>query len=341
MPRHPRSLRADAIAEQAKSEYGSDLDIDSFQISPEVVKVHIGQLRIAESPRLNGVDPDHARALAEVDDTLPPIIVHHPTMRVIDGMHRLEAARMNERLEIDVRFFHGDWADAFRLAVRANAAHGLPLTRNDRKAAAARILQDQPQLSDRSVAHTTGLAAKTVARIRRQSGGEADRRIGRDGRARPLSTADGRRIALLAISARPEASLRQIAQEAGISVGTVRAVRACIDAGEDPVLIYRRSLGPASSNGNGGSAAHGDPNLVDVDAVIAGLRRDPSLRYTERGRVLLRCLGGHVMMVMQLQNAIDGVPPHCAALVAKVVRGCADELSSIAAALDQRGRGFA
>lgn len=127
-------------------------------------------------------------------------------------------------------------AEVFRLAVSANVTHGLPLNKAERQAAAARIIRSHPQASDRSIAQTTGLAAKTVARIRRRSHvDETDRRVGQDGRVRPLNTADGRRIASRAITDRPDASLREIAQEAGISIGTVRNVRARLEAGEDPV----------------------------------------------------------------------------------------------------------
>src|SRR5687768_17472219 len=84
------------------------------------VAVPVDALRVADSPRLNGVDPDHARALAEVGIGLPPILVHRQTMSVIDGMHRLTAARINGREWIDVQYFHGSEEDGFALAVEAN-----------------------------------------------------------------------------------------------------------------------------------------------------------------------------------------------------------------------------
>jgi hypothetical protein len=330
---------ADRAPETPRWELHASLDDDAFVVSPEVVRVRTSQLRLADSPRLNGLDPDHARALAEIDEPLAPIIVHHPTLHVIDGSHRLEAARMNGQAEIDVRFVHGDPADMFRLAVRANVTHGLPLTRADRQAAAARIIRTHPHLSDRCIAHTTGLAAKTVARIRRRSGtGETDKRIGRDGKARPLNTADGRRIASRAIAARPNASLREVAREAGISVGTVRNVRARLESGEDPVPIQHRTASRQASPimTIERPAAHHDTNPADADTVIAGLRRDPALRYTESGRRLLRCLGTHATAAAQLREAIDTVPPHCAILVAKVARAYADIWNSLAIELDRQ-----
>src|SRR5260370_41261090 len=69
------------------------------------VWVPLSSLVPADSPRLEGLDPGHAEALAEVDDELPPILVQRSTMRVIDGMHRLDAARIRGQEEIRVQFF--------------------------------------------------------------------------------------------------------------------------------------------------------------------------------------------------------------------------------------------
>src|SRR4051794_21642932 len=93
-----------------------------------VETIAIRSLRTARTPRLSGENPDHVRTLAETDGTLPPIIVHRPTMRVIDGMHRLRAAQWCDRDEIEVRFFDGSETEAFVLAVQSNIVHGLPLS---------------------------------------------------------------------------------------------------------------------------------------------------------------------------------------------------------------------
>lgn len=60
-----------------------------------------------------------------------------------------------------------------------------------RKARAARILTENPELSDRLVAEQAGLSDKTVARVRRVTADipQLDRRVGKDGRTRPLSRA--------------------------------------------------------------------------------------------------------------------------------------------------------
>ena len=148
-----------------------------------VVAVPILSLRPGDSPRLEGEDKAHVARLVEAEAELPPILVERRTMRVIDGMHRLLAASLNGQETVDVVFFEGSQAEAFLRAVEANVAHGLPLSQADRRAAATRIVTSNPQLSDRAIGHSTGLAAKTVAAIRRSADAvQLNARVGRDGR---------------------------------------------------------------------------------------------------------------------------------------------------------------
>ncbi|MEV4256382.1 helix-turn-helix domain-containing protein, partial [Spirillospora sp. NPDC049652] len=197
-----------------------------------VVRVEIAALSTRDSPRVLGEDPDHVEALAAVQDELPPILVHRATMNVIDGMHRLRAARLRGDDRIPVRFFDGDAADAFVVAVQHNIAHGLPLSLADRKSAAERIIASHPQWSDRRIASATGIAPGTVAEIRRRTRGTADVRIGQDGRARPVNGVEGRRQAAELIRKEPGLSLRQVARAVGISPETVRDVRNRLNQGD-------------------------------------------------------------------------------------------------------------
>ena len=218
-----------------------------------VFTLPISSLRAGDSPRLGGEDTQHIRLLAESEAPLPPIVVHRATMRIIDGMHRLRVAHLRGRRTIDVVFFDGTEDEAFVMAVQANMAHGLPLCRADREAAAARLLTRDPRRSDRWIASIAGLSAGTVAAIRRRSGrgGEPDAaRIGQDGRVRPLNSAAGRQLARDAILQNPGASLREIATAAGISPTTVRDVRERLRRGEDPVP---RPPGTAAGRAGGGT----------------------------------------------------------------------------------------
>src|SRR5690349_16876150 len=166
-----------------------------FPLAPEeedinrqpIIEMEIDSLRLSGSPRLAGVDPVHVEAIGAMQGELPPIVVHRPTMRVIDGAHRIQAALRRGDSTIAGRFFKGSEDDAFVLSVWLNVSHGLPLALADRKRAAVRIAVSHPQWSDRRVAAVTGISPGTVADIRKRAPGPSapdSRRIGQDGRLR-------------------------------------------------------------------------------------------------------------------------------------------------------------
>lgn len=332
---------------------GSQNDIVSaatlFQVDHDkrlpVIRVPIRSLSFSDSPRLSGEHMEHVYMLAQSDTTLPPIIVNRATMRVIDGMHRLRAATLRGQSDIDVQFFDGNEGDSFVLAVRANIAHGLPLSLTDRTTAAARIISSHPQWSDRLIASATGLAARTVGAIRRRSTGntQSNARIGRDGRVRPLDAAEGRRIASELMASQPDASLREIASAAGISLGTAQKVREQLRRCESPAPLERhdgnrrknrlkhdkpaaRSNGPPAA----GRALAGNRVLV-----LNNLRKDPSLRFSDTGRVLLRLL--HVLAIdtVEWETLIGSVPAHCIPMVSNAARACADVWQEFAKQLER------
>lgn len=305
--------------------------------------VPITALRPADSPRLAGEDLEHIRILAESDAVLPPILVHRTTMRVVDGMHRLGAALRRGQDTIAVKFFDGSVDEAFVLAVKANIKHGLPLSFADRQAAAIRIIASHPHWSDRAIAAATGLAARTVAAVRARAGGDAPAggaRIGRDGRVRPLDGAAGRRLASQVIAARPDASLREIAKVAGISPATARDVRERMQRGDDPLTVSQRAGGhrqPAGAvrlRGERGRDATDRLAARDRAAVLQNLKKDPSLRFAESGRAVLRWLFAHVIDREEWRELVPAIPPHSAYVVAALARGCANEWLEFARQLE-------
>ncbi|SCE15416.1 ParB-like nuclease domain-containing protein [Streptomyces sp. SolWspMP-5a-2] len=287
----------------------------------------------ADSPRTAGLDEDHVRALADVLESLPPLLVERNSLRVIDGMHRLLAARLKGHEHVRVEFYDGDADQAFLHSVRINVRHGLPLTRADRRAAAERLFRTHPQLSDRAIAAIAGLATKTVARLRLTLVGcsSSDVRVGQDGRRRPVNNADGRLAASRVIALRPEASLREIAREAGISVGTAHDVKERIRQGRDPLPDGVREktleIAPAPADDTRHPAAPAEPPertvAQDMQEVLQRLRQDPSLRYTESGRSLLRWLGTSTVIPAELPVPLKQVPAHCAVNVSRLARSCA------------------
>ncbi|WP_214110399.1 ParB/RepB/Spo0J family partition protein [Acrocarpospora catenulata] len=297
--------------------------------SEHTCRVQIASLRPADSPRLSGEDADHLIRLAGLETSLPPILVHRQTMRVIDGMHRLRAAALRGQDTIEVRFFDGSEADAFVRAVQENVAHGLPLTLADRKAAAERIIASHPTLSDRAIAQCTGLAAKTVGGVRRRSSADSpqsNERLGVDGRLRPLDGGEGRRRASEVIAARPDASIREIAAAAGVSLGTAHDVRARILRGADP----ERPKPPA------GRPPKERTDPTDRPAILQTLRKDPSLRLTDPGRELLRLLHSRAIAVGDWRDLVDAVPAHCMDSVARLARDCAEAWGQFATELQRR-----
>jgi ParB-like chromosome segregation protein Spo0J len=311
-----------------------------------IVTVPIGLLILDKSPRQGGENDEHTRILAESVEKLPPIVVHVPSMRVIDGTHRVRAAIMRGEKTIAAREYYGTDEDAFVLAVRMNIAHGLPLTRADRTAAAVRIIQSHPQWSDRMIATTIGLSAKTIAKARQRSTAESPQsttRLGIDGRVRPISHAAGRlRVAAL-LAEKPTSSIRAIAQQAGVSSSTVHNVRQRLQAGQHPPPDHheapsnRRQPDRTNTDPNQGTA-HGrvSARRADVVAILADLKKDPSLQTSDITKSLLRCLDRYRIEMLLANKIIEMVPTHRANSVAQLASEYVRVWTYIAAQLEQR-----
>lgn len=285
-----------------------------------VVLIDLDDLREGGSPRVTGVDESHVDVLAGVLDKVPPILVHRESLRVIDGVHRVRAARLLGRTRLPARLVDGDAADAFVAAVRANTEHGLPLSVADRKAAAATILRTHPHWSDRMIADVVGLSAKTVATTRT---GDGVARTGRDGKVRPLDGARRRRVAARLLAENPDLSLRQVAKMAGISPETARSVKVRLARGEDPAGHDRTPRVRTA------------PEEPDWTTVVRRLRADPSLRFTETGRTLLRLMEAHAVNTGRWESIAGGVPAHCRSTVAAMAGEFARAWHSFAEQLER------
>ncbi|WP_412734640.1 transcriptional regulator protein [Krasilnikovia sp. MM14-A1259] len=328
-----------------------------------VESVPINSLLPADSPRLSGEDAEHVRTLAETETPLPPITVHRDTRRVIDGMHRLRAAIRRGHADIAVRFFDGSAEDAFVLGVRLNVGHGLPLTRADRTAAAKRIIAQHVTWSDRLIASVAGLSAGTIRTLRKEAGDTdtAVARMGRDGRVRPTDAAAGRLAASRVVAEQPGASLREIARKAGVSLGTARDVRERMQHGQDPLPPMQRTTirlaaddeqapgrydnrsddhpihalrggrdTPRWELTNRYAGPDADDQIPDVPELLNSLVRDPSLRFTESGRRLIRWLSALSVALPTWNEVVPTVPSHSAYMVADLARKCALEWSNFA-----------
>jgi ParB-like chromosome segregation protein Spo0J len=226
----------------------------------------VESLRFGLSPRVEATDPKHVAALAEVLRDVPPILVHASTMRVIDGVHRVLAARSVGQTTIRAVMFEGDETAAHIEAVRTNVRHGKPLTLAEREAAASKFLELVPEWSDRRIATVSGLSPKTVARLRERAtvdSAQLRTRVGRDGRVRAVDSTEVRRRVVEALRSDPAASNRAIARRTRASQATVRDVRERLARGENGLLSVVQPGRPKKR-----SAATGEPGAAGAPTVV-------------------------------------------------------------------------
>lgn len=341
---------------------GDKRDYDSIDAIDQlpVREVLLNSLSAGFFRRGTGTDKAHVQILAEAASfsELPPILVQRSHLRIIDGMHRVEAARAHDERTIRAKVIHCSDNDAYILAVKANTLHGLPLSRADRVSSAHRILAWHPDWSDRAIGIATGLSAKTIAGIRRESADQVHqfaKRLGRDGKRRPVAALEGRKRAAEYITARPDASLREVARETDVSLGTVQDVRARMRRGLDPVTPgggeRRQAAAPSpairsvpSVPGTEAPAARPEPvpsqigpqrgrpgvQALPWPQIAPKLAGDPSLKYTEAGRAFMRWMTTHAANTSQWREFADAIPAHWL-----------DDLSSVADQASEEWRDFA
>ncbi|WBC07563.1 ParB/RepB/Spo0J family partition protein [Micromonospora sp. WMMA1947] len=336
---------------------GDGFDLRNFERLP-ARDVPVNALSPNLRLRQGGTNPAHVQLLVDAAGTaeLPPILVQEDGWCVIDGLHRLEAARLRGDQVIKARFLDCTASEALVLAMKANIAHGLPLSRADRLAGADRVLAQHPDWSDRALAGITGLSAKTIASLRARSAGAVDpgsKRIGRDGRRRPVTAAEGRRRAAEYLSAHPNAPLRQVAREADVSLGTVHDVSARLRRGISPERNGHRQPAdrpdgePDDRAATATAASPAAPRAVvrrkgcsDAPLTWAGvaekLATDPSIRYTEGGRAFIRWMAWHAGAPDRWRDVAGSIPPHWLSVIAPIADSISKEWSLFAEQLKRK-----
>lgn len=92
--------------------------------------------------RAKGTNPKTIREYMDLYDELPPVEVYNVggTLYLVDGCHRLEAALALGREKIPAIIKHGTMDDAILAAAKANAAHGLKRSDDDKRLAVYNLL---------------------------------------------------------------------------------------------------------------------------------------------------------------------------------------------------------
>ena len=110
----------------------------------ETVSVHDLIFDRTINPRLNGVDQEVVEFYAGIfnDVVWPPVLVHQPSNKLLDGWHRVEAAKRAGVYALPVQWVEAKDEDLFALAVKANLGHGVNLKKEERLKAVARLQRE-------------------------------------------------------------------------------------------------------------------------------------------------------------------------------------------------------
>jgi hypothetical protein len=315
------------------------MDLEDARVGTERPEHHLGvrveiipleQLRFGLSPRVHTQDEGHVGVLVEVFDRLPPIIVHAPTMRVIDGVHRVLAAKRLGHTTIAGQFFRGTDFEASIRAVQSNISHGKPLSAPEREAAVLRILQVHPDWADRRIASVCGISAKLVARLRSRANVAGERlraRVGQDGKSRPIDPLGLRHRIADELARNPAASTREVASRTSASQGTVRDVRRRIERGDD---VVPARLGKVSEPSRGGTEA--PPSAAKT------IEQDSSLIASPAGQRFSEWFGARCLTDDDWQPFVDEIPISRVYEVADAARRCGAVWTSFASALESRAK---
>jgi len=150
----------------------------------------------------------------------------------------------------------------------------------------------------------------------------------------PLTLADRKAAACRIIQGHPEWSDRAIAAVAGLSDKTVGSLRRRL---ADTIPRTRWRIG------RDGRTRTLPKRGIDADAcrsrlpLLQKLGKDPSLRYTDAGRTMLRWLHTHPA-IDDGPDVVAALPVHCLPTAAQVARQHAVEWADLARLLEERGR---
>ncbi len=200
-------------------------------------------------PLREKTDADHVRRLAAVLERCPPVVVT-TSGGLVDGEHRVEAARSRGWTHIAAVRVDCPDEQVLALALELNTTASLPLSRSERRAAVKVQLELHPGWSDRRTAALCGVSPATAKAVRGEVSGAQSgqvKRTGADGKSYPAAGPGRRRMADAYVRLHPTATIRELREVTGASVGSVSSWRrATLDT-----LEAETPWGPAAGGSSG------------------------------------------------------------------------------------------
>lgn len=191
---------------------------------------------------------EYAEAMRSHRARFPPVIVYFDGVNawLADGFHRYHAAVKAEWQAIDCEWREGTLEAAKLYAASANAKHGLRRTTGDKRRAIEMVLstdEGQRWTQEQIAKHchvAQSWVSDVLAKYRTDKPPKNPPRV-----TEPTKTEKKRAAIAEAVTARPEASDRQIARELGVDHETVSKMRKELDSASASPRDNRNA--PASS----------------------------------------------------------------------------------------------
>lgn len=131
--------------------------------------------------RLNEVVTQEYTALMRDGVQFPPVVLFDDGKRkyLVDGFHRLNAAKRAGQQTIEVEVHMGEKYAGFLYSLKANAAHGLQRTNEDKRHGVLKLLEDFEYIdkSDREIAAICAVSHTFVSKVRARNKQPAARNL--------------------------------------------------------------------------------------------------------------------------------------------------------------------
>lgn len=140
-------------------------------------RIPLDRIVTDEEFQIRKLDATKVAEYGELAEFRDPIVVRALAtpgqFQIVDGFHRVAAARSNGWSDIEARVFSGKRVSDFvRKAILENATHGVPLSRREREEACKNLIvayaRDGVSPADTTIAKECGLSATTVKKYRQE-----------------------------------------------------------------------------------------------------------------------------------------------------------------------------